>query len=124
MPVRSLGSSILKWPDVATVHQALRTLAAEWAEKHPELRQVAYFGSYARGDLGVGSDLDVLVIVAESADPFWQRALRWDVSQLPVPADVLVYTQAEWDEMGATGGRFYRTMQQEAVWVWPQSSSR
>lgn len=48
---------------------------------------------------GVGSDLDVVLIVSESDLPFEGRASKWDLTVLPVPVDVLVYTQGEWERM-------------------------
>jgi predicted nucleotidyltransferase len=70
---------------------------------------VGYFGSYAQGDWGVGSDLDVVVVVKQSSEPFERRAARLDATGLPVPADVLVYTRAEW------GG--LRVPPRDVVWV-------
>ncbi|MEW5960701.1 MAG: nucleotidyltransferase domain-containing protein [Chloroflexota bacterium] len=96
----------------------------EWVEKlnqqHPELRRVGYFGSYARGDWGVGSDLDVVIIVDQAAEPFERRALRWDLSSLPVPAELLVYTETEWQRLQAGGGRFAQTLARETVWLYPR----
>jgi predicted nucleotidyltransferase len=37
--------------------------------EHPGLKRVALFGSYGRGDAGVGSDLDLLLIDAGSTAP-------------------------------------------------------
>ena len=53
-----------------------------------------YFGSYARGDWGVGSDVDVLVLVRVCQTPFERRGILWNAMDLPVHADVLVYTLA------------------------------
>lgn len=78
------------------------------------LRRVGYFGSYARGDWGVGSDLDVVLIVDPIGAPFEKRAAAVDATELPVPADVLVYTHDEWQ---ALTGRMRRVLQQEVVWV-------
>ena len=63
MPVRSLNSSVFKWPDHATVDKAVRSWAQAEAKRHPELQRLGYFGSYARGDWGVGSDLDLVAVV-------------------------------------------------------------
>lgn len=52
---------------------------------HPEVVRVGDLGSYARGDWGVGSDLDLIIIVDQSDDPFERRAARWDATELPVP---------------------------------------
>jgi len=117
MPVRSLSSSILKWPDHDAIDQAVRKWAVEEAEAHPELVRLGYFGSYARGDWGVGSDLDLIAIVRSATDRFEQRANCWELNGLPVAADLLIYTEEEWDRLIEEGGRFARTIQQEAVWM-------
>ncbi len=57
---------------------------------------VGLFGSLARGGWGVGSDADLVVVVEASDAPFLSRALAFPADALPVPADVLVYTAAEW----------------------------
>jgi uncharacterized protein len=119
MPVRSLSSSVLVWPKPAEVDDAVRRWAAETAAARPELRALGYFGSYARGDWGVGSDLDIVAVVATSGDSFDRRALRFDLTSLPVPADLLVYTEAEWQALPARDERFGRTLEREVVWVFP-----
>ena len=96
MPVRSLNSSILKWPDLQTADQAVRRWTEKVARQHQDVVRIGYFGSYARGDWGVGSDLDMVIVVKSSDQPFEKRAAKWDVGELPVPADVLVYTEREW----------------------------
>ena len=106
MPVRSLHSSVLTWPDRVQVDDAARAWATDSARHHPELLRAAYFESYARGDWGVGSDLDLVAVVESAEEPFERRALSWDLSGLPVPAELLVYTAAEWERMQAQGGRF------------------
>ncbi|MBI4202086.1 MAG: nucleotidyltransferase domain-containing protein [Chloroflexi bacterium] len=116
MPVRSLASSVLKWPSAKTAHEAVQRWASTMAGAHLGVTKIGYFGSYARGDWGVGSDVDLIVIL-ESADlPFERRPILWDTTKLPVPADLLVYTQAEWER---TKGRFRETIDREAVWVYP-----
>ena len=123
MPVRSLNSAGLKWPDAETVGRAMRDWAENVGSSHPEILCIGYFGSYARGDWGVGSDLDLLVIVEESERPFWQRSLDFDLGSLPVPAEALIYTQAEWEAMGGRSRRFYETARRETVWVYKERKS-
>jgi uncharacterized protein len=117
MPVRSLTSPVLRWPTRAAVEASARAWAQREAALRPDLLRVGMFGSYARGTAGVGSDLDLLVVVRESAVPFARRAADWDLTSLPVPAELLVYTWAEWValEQGAT--RFAATLAREAVWL-------
>ncbi len=119
MPVRSLNGSVFRWPDAAAVHQAVRAWAGELASFHAEVRRVGYIGSYARGDWGVGSDVDLVVVVDRCDEPLERRGLRWDRSRLPVPADLLIYTEREWSELTRSAGRFARALRKEAVWVHP-----
>lgn len=118
MPTRSLNSFVLRWPDRATVHAA----AAAWAEAQRRHRpetivRVGYFGSYATGRWGVGSDLDLVVVVEASDEPFEWRAVSWDLHSLPVPADLLVYTKTEWCRLMRTPGRFQRHLERDTVWL-------
>lgn len=122
MPVRSLSSSVLRWPDRQVVDQAVRAWAKEMAEERKDILRIGYFGSYARGDSGVGSDLDIIIILERSDLPFVRRAVEWDASKLPVPADLLVYTEDEWRSM-KDQGRFYGTVMNEAVWVYQKGNS-
>ena len=108
---------MLAWPGRNEVDRAVRRWADAEARRHPSLRAVGYFGSYARGDAGVGSDVDIVVVVSDSERPFHERALDWDATRLPVPADVVVYTAAEWNAMAAAETGFARRLRDETVWV-------
>lgn len=114
MPVRSLNSSVLKWPDRTTVHQAIEAWAERLQETHPHVQRVGYFGSYARGDWGVGSDVDLVLIVDAPFEGDEVQGADVDATELPVPADVLVYTVDEWN---ALQGRMREVLQHEVVWV-------
>ncbi|MDP8928578.1 MAG: hypothetical protein M3O70_08410 [Actinomycetota bacterium] len=57
MPVRSLSSPVLRWPDAPTVDAALGRWALDLAGKRPEVERIGYFGSYAHGSWGVGSNV-------------------------------------------------------------------
>jgi predicted nucleotidyltransferase len=86
--------------------------------------RLGYFGSYARGDWGVGSDVDLIAIVESTAEPFERRTLAWDLLDLPVPAELVVYTREEWERMRRAGGRFVRTIERETVWLVGEEPSR
>ena len=117
MPVRSLTSSVLNWPDGTAVDAAARRWAERQRTLHPELLRLGYFGSYARGDWGVGSDLDLIAIVTGSESSFADRPSGWDLTDLPVPAEILVYSEAEWQRLQQGGGRFATSIRNEAVWL-------
>jgi uncharacterized protein len=122
MPTRSLRSSVLAWPDRATVEAALRSWTEAARADRPELRAVGYFGSYARDEWGPGSDLD-LILIADDDAPFERRAPRWDLTALPVPAEALIYTPAEWQTVLARGDRFARMLERDVVWVMERGSA-
>jgi predicted nucleotidyltransferase len=116
MPVRSLSSSVQKWPDASVVHEAAAAWAAGQAQR-PEVLRVGYFGSYARGDWGVGSDLDLVVVVRSSSLPFERRSLELQAPDLPVPADLLVYTLEEREALVAASHRLSQMLAAATVWL-------
>ncbi len=122
MPVRSLSSSVLKWPDAPTVEAALRDWAKATALSRPDVSRIGYIGSYARGDWGVGSDLDIVIVLRDSAQGFEERALVFDTTGLPVPSDVLVYTEPEFQSLVDSATRFGRTLRAETVWLFRSTS--
>jgi predicted nucleotidyltransferase len=91
----------------------------ELAAARPGLQRLGCFGSYARGDWGVGSDLDLVAVVSESRRPFAERALEFDLGGLPVPAELLVYSDAEWRALLERRDRFSERLRAETVWVYP-----
>lgn len=94
---------------------AVREWAREAARRHPDVVRIGVFGSYPKGDWGVGSDVDLVIIVSDGEQPFAERSRDWHTLDLPVPADVLVYTEEEWAAMSRQGRRITR----EAVtWVY------
>jgi hypothetical protein len=36
---------------------------------------------------------------------------------LPVPAEIVIYTREEWERLRREAGRFFRTIDREAVWL-------
>ena len=120
MSVRPLDVSVDRWPDRETVVDA----AAKWARQaveHAEgILRIGYFGSYARGDWGYGSDVDLVVILGETDLRFEERTTALPQPRLPVPADVLVYTAREWEARSKERG-MVRQAREEAVWLWERA---
>lgn len=117
MPVRSLSSSVLAWPDARTVDDAVRQWATRVGAQDPSVSRIGYFGSYARGDWGVGSDLDVVVVVEDGADATRRGASAWDMTVLPVPTDLLVFTVSQWQAL-VPQSRMGRMLRDETIWVY------
>ncbi len=62
------------------------------------------------------SDLDLMAVVSEAPEPFERRTMNWNLNDLPVHAELLVYTLAEWASLQEQGGRFARNLEQETIW--------
>jgi len=123
MPVRSLNSRIVKWPDRLAVEAAIRSLLPRLTDAEPRLRALGYFGSCARNEWGVGSDVDLVAVLDVPAgeetpkilDLPWARVIR-----LPVAHDLFVYSIEDLRRMTAEGMRFSRMLATETVWVYGQ----
>ena len=123
MPLRSLHSPVLKWPNRGQMDQAVRNWAVREAPRHPELLRLGYYGSYARGDWGVGSDLDLIAVVHSADVGFERRSLNWDLRGFDVPTELVVYTEREAAAMEERESRFFKVMDQETVWVFESAST-
>ncbi|NLY06576.1 nucleotidyltransferase domain-containing protein, partial [Candidatus Sordicultor fermentans] len=78
-----------------------------------DILRIGVFGSYNAPFWGVGSDLDVVVVLRRSPCPFWERSRYFDTMSLPVSVDLLVYTEEEFEKLE---GRFAQVMQKEVRW--------
>jgi predicted nucleotidyltransferase len=107
----------MRWPSREEVDAAMQQWIIARVNECPPIMAIGYFGSYARGDAGVGSDLDVVMIVTESNRPFEQRAIDWDFRSIPVPVELLVYTLVEWQQLPDHQHRFHQTLTQETIWL-------
>jgi len=125
MPVRSLGSSVLKWPDRKKVIQQ----AGDWADKtgydDKNIVGIKCFGSIVSDDRwGVGSDIDILIILKSSDKDFMKRCLDYNVSEIDVPADILVYTEDEITLLAAENSRFYHEIINNSHVLYPSPEGR
>ena len=118
MPVRSLNSSIIKWPSDKQVIFSLEKWVKDILQVIEDIIQIGYFGSYAQGNWGVGSDLDIIIILRQSKLPFEKRNQDWQEHQLPVPTDILIYTQQEWEVMRKEELPFFKRINREIKWIY------
>jgi predicted nucleotidyltransferase len=118
MPVRSSSSHVLTWPSRDAVAEAARAWGVALKASRSDVVRVGYFGSYARGDWGVGSDLDLVLILTECDEPPLRRALAFDtIRGFPVPVDLLVYTLDEWRRLEAEKAPFVERLSAWVAWV-------
>lgn len=120
MPVRSLNSSVMRWPGKKEVEKSLKKWTEELTKERDDVIRVGYFGSYAKGNWGVGSDLDLIILLKETDKPFERRGIDFDTSPLPVPTELLVYTGDEWGKLKEGESGFYLTVSREVIWIYPE----
>lgn len=117
MRAGSWNSSVHTWPDLSTVHAAAARWAESTARRRADLAAIGYIGSYARGDWGPGSDLDLIVVTRGELPPLGERAREWDTADIPVPTDLILYSAGEWRRALARSPRWRRVVKEEAVWL-------
>jgi len=111
---------VLTWPDAAAVDLEIREWAQRIARSRPEAVRIGYFGSYARGEGGVGSDVDIVAVVESADDRFERRRLGWDTTSLSVPVDLLVYTREEFERL-RDSCKLGAVLAKETVWVYERA---
>ena len=128
MPVRLLTQSVLRWPEPAVVLQAVKAWAVAQASQQPGLERVGVYGSYGRGDAGVGSDLDLVLIDRRATGTASERFRRWPFETLPLSCDALILTPKEWDQLMLTGrpiaaqdpatAAMAKALERDCRWLW------
>ena len=110
--------------DINVVNRIIESMARTYREVFGErLVDLRLYGSYARGDFGVDSDIDLAAIVKGERVEL-QQALRqvWDVSsELSLEYDVIISpTVIPYDEFQKfrTVLPYYRNIDQEGVKVY------
>ena len=83
-----------------------------------EVEEVILFGSLARGDEGIYSDADVLIILNSSPHKrYFDRIPKYTAIFLKfdVPVDVFPYTRAELDRMLKSDNLFIKSILEEGI---------
>ncbi|KAF5432944.1 hypothetical protein C5S36_07715 [Candidatus Methanophagaceae archaeon] len=75
--------------------------------------KIIVFGSYVRGDLNEGSDID-LVIVGDFKEKFHKRIAEI-IGLIDLPIEPLCYTEEEFREMVVTNNNFMSEVLKEGV---------
>ncbi len=115
MPVRLLSSSVKKWPSAEEVFEAFRHWANGQTANRRDIKRIGCFGSIVNGKWGVGSDLDIIIVLSECNLLFTYRSKEWDITSLPVDADVVVLTDHEIENHKSR--RFREMLEREVRWI-------
>ena len=100
VPDESSISARVRYRDPEAIRKAVHDYAREVRNGHPEIHSIRWFGSWARGDAGVGSDVDLCIIVNRSDKPRRDRIMDFLPRIFPVGIDLFVYTLTEFDALG------------------------
>jgi len=113
---KSSPSVKITWFDYEAVWTAVRCFAQELLQQFSEVEEVRVFGSLVRRECVPGSDVDLLLVLRESSEPFHHRISRYLPRRpMPVAVDVFPYTLDELQQMLADGNHFLRQAMQESV---------
>jgi predicted nucleotidyltransferase len=84
---------------------------------------IVLFGSQARGQTHAGSDLDILIIERENAQPRHRRAGPYRMAMLGIDCDIdiVVYTPPEIEEWAAVPNAFITTALREGKVLYEDS---
>jgi len=98
-----------------TLEELLDEVVSSITSKFPEA-EVILFGSYARGDYTLDSDLDFCVLVPEFTDH--RLEMVTDIRQtlrrgFPLPKDILLYTKSDFAEQSQYPSRLEHTIKEE-----------
>ena len=79
------------------------------------------FGSYGRGEAGVGSDLDLLIVDEAANGSQSERLLQWPLERLPLCCDALVLREEELQRLLGSDQRMGQELQRDLRWLWTRS---
>ena len=85
--------------------------------------QAILFGSFARGDADLASDVD-LVLIEQTSAPFVERGrAHLPLFHLGVGVDLFVYTPEEYERLKRDGNPLIARVEEEGVTVYARSES-
>ncbi|MEW6685427.1 MAG: nucleotidyltransferase domain-containing protein [Candidatus Edwardsbacteria bacterium] len=115
MPPESSPSVKISYFPKENVWEAVQALARQLLREHQEICRIILFGSLVRGDAVPGSDVDLLIILKGSNEPFLQRIVNYLPTQFPVGIDVFPYTETELKMMLEQGNYFLQKALKEGI---------
>jgi uncharacterized protein len=105
-------------PSLDEVRRRIREYAAGTG-----VARAIVFGSFARGDADLASDVDVILIEPTSR-PFLERGLaHMPLFRIGVGVDLLVYTPEEYDRLRADGHPLIERAEREGITVYARPES-
>ena len=117
------NESLLTDGDSAISMQNIRGLVRRMASKF-QLEKVVLFGSYAYGNPGPESDVDLLVVMNTSLSSRQQRLkISQAISPRPFPLDIVVRTPEELEQRLKLGDPFLREVISQGRVIYERDSN-
>lgn len=91
----SLTSVVIKSIDERYVRKLLDQYAATLLASNPLVEEIVVFGSFEKGTYAPGSDVDIAVVLTQSAKPPRDRVPELLPSTFPLGIDLFPYTREE-----------------------------
>ena len=114
------SSAAPKFVDRDEILGIARASARRIAAEYPSVSKIVLFGSFARGDYGWRSDLDLLVILETSEKPPSERIGEILSFVSAYPTDVFPYTIAEIQSRLSEGDPFLSRALSEGIILYPE----
>jgi predicted nucleotidyltransferase len=108
-----------RFADRDEIVAAARQFSGRLAAARSEIRRIILFGSFARGDYGVRSDLDLLIVLERSDKPLGERLYDYLQFGSGYPTDILPLTEAEIDSRLGDQDPFLQQIFAEGIQLYP-----
>jgi len=89
-----------------------------------QLRSIILYGSRARGEADPDSDMDILIVLADSPSAILEqvRAIRYEVMRhhrFRPHISLLLLSEQDWKELSKRSAGLKRNIEQEGIVLWP-----
>ena len=105
-----MNSAGVRYTEPLLIENAVEMLVRRLVERHEEITDVYWFGSWTRGTFGPRSDVDLCIVVSQDDEPRRARAVRYIPKRFPVDLDLVVYTLEEFQTLADTHPEWYGTI--------------
>jgi predicted nucleotidyltransferase len=96
-----LDSVRIRYADPEAIRDAVARYAASLRASAPQVKSIRWFGSWVTGTAGVGSDVDLCIVVSPTAVPRRDRLPDYMPQTFPVGLDLIVVTEQELETLRA-----------------------
>jgi len=83
--------------------------------------KIILFGSYARGDYGKNSDIDILILkkgLKNERDITNSLYMEFFDKKIPIPIDIIALDYDKYNELNSDIGYIYKTIKQEGKTIY------